>query len=142
MVQLLDFTLGTVLGIVFGVIAGFVANYATEIVRERRHHERVVKAFIRELLMIRDDVALNTPYKSVIVGTPVFSKLITELPLLKELTAEELLNTYSDIKFHLRPNGNPTDKDLKELKYAIETCIKLLREEVEHKPKHQQTTRP
>jgi hypothetical protein len=130
MVESLDFSLGTVIGIIVGVVAGFVANFLTEVFRERRRHRRVVKAFIRELKMIRDDIKLGTPHKSVVVGTPVFSKLVTELPLLRELTAEELLNTYSDIKFYLRPNGAATPDDLKELAEAIETSIKLLGKEI------------
>jgi hypothetical protein len=32
-----------------------------------------------------------------------------------------------------------TTNDLKELGYAIETTIKFLREEIEHKPKRQRT---
>ena len=136
MVQLLDFTLGIVAGIIIGVVAGFVVNYLTEVFRERKRHKRVASAFIRELLMIKDDITLGTPFKSVIVGTPVFSKLVTELPLLEELTAEQLLNTYSDIKFYIRPNSNATAKDFKELEYEIETSIECLRREVERKPKH------
>jgi len=69
------------------------------------------------------------------MGTPVFSKLITELPLLKEPAAEELLNTYYDIRFYLRPKGSMTMDDLKELEKSIETSIALLRKEVEHKPR-------
>jgi hypothetical protein len=132
MVGLLDFTLG----IVSGVVVSFLGYYLTEAFRERKRHVRVAKAFIRELTMIKDDINLGTPYKSAIVGTPVFSKLITELPLLEEMTAEELLNTYSDIKFYLRPRGTLTTDDSKELVEAIETTIKFLRKEVEHKPKH------
>jgi len=132
MVQPLDFTLGTVVGVIIGVISSFVANYLTDTLRERKRHERLVRAFIRELTMIRDDIKLGTPQKSVIVGTPVFSKLITELPLLKELTAEQLLNTYSDIKYYLRPNGNMNLNDKKELEETIETSISFLRKEIEH----------
>lgn len=132
MVQPLDFTLGTVVGVIIGVISSFVANYLTDTLRERKRRERLVRAFIRELTMIRDDIKLGTPQKSVIVGTPVFSKLITELPLLKELTAEQLLNTYSDIKYYLRPNGNMNLNDKKELEETIKTSISFLRKEIEH----------
>jgi len=132
MVQPLDFTLGTVVGVIIGVISSFVANYLTDTLRERKRRERLVRAFIRELTMIRDDIKFGTPQKSVIVGTPVFSKLITELPLLKELTAEQLLNTYSDIKYYLRPNGNMNLNDKKELEETIKTSISFLRKEIEH----------
>jgi hypothetical protein len=140
MVEPLDFTLGAVVGTVIGVISNFVANYLTDVFRERKRHTRVAKAFIKELTMIKDDVKLGTPWKSIAVGTPVFSKLITELPLLEELTAEMLLNTYSDIKFYLRPQGSMTPKNLKELEEAIETSISLLRKEVEHKPRKRKPT--
>jgi hypothetical protein len=132
MVGLLDFTLG----IISGVVASFLGYYLTEAYREHKRHIRAAKAFIRELTMIKDDIKLDHPPKSFIIGTPVFSKLITELPLLKEETAEELLNTYSDIKFYLRPKGGMTTDNLKELAEAIETTIKFLRKEVEHKPWH------
>jgi hypothetical protein len=135
MIELFDFTVG----IISGVVVSFLGYYMTDVFRERKRHVRVVKAFIQELMRIKDDINLNTPYKSATVGTPVFSKLITELPLLRELTAEQLLNTYSDIKFYLRPDGAMTTNDLKKLGYAIETTIKFLREEIEHKPKRQRT---
>lgn len=131
MVQSLDFTLGIVVGAVIGVISSFIANYLTYTFRERKRHERVVRAFISELVMIRDDIKLGTPIKSLIVGTPVFSKLITEMPLLKEGTSELLLNTYSDIKFYLRP-GKSVEQQ-KELEKAIETSISFLRKELENK---------
>lgn len=133
MVELLDFTLGIVAGIIIGVVTGFFANYFTDLIRERKRHKRVVNAFIKELTMISDYIKTNKFYMSVPIGTPVFSKLITELPLLKELTAEELLNTYSEIKFYLRPEGSMTTSDLKKLSEAIETSIMLLRKEVKHK---------
>ena len=141
MVEPLDFTLGTVIGTVIGVIASFVANCLTEVLRERKRHDRVVKAFIKELTLIGDNVRAVEPYKSVAMGTPVFSKLITELPLLKELTAEELLDTYCGIKFYLRRGDAMKMDDLKELERAIEVSISLLKKEVEHKPQ-QRNQRP
>jgi hypothetical protein len=141
MVEPLDFTLGTVVGTIIGVIVAFVANYLTEVLRERKRHDRVVRAFIRELTMIKDDVKLGTSYKSMIVGTPVFSKLITELPLLRELTAEQLLNTYSDIKFYIRRGGVMMSDDAKELVEAIETSIEFLTNEVKHRSWHRNKRR-
>jgi len=52
MVEPLDFTVGTVVGTVIGVIASFVANYLTEVFRERKRHDRVVRAFIKELTLV------------------------------------------------------------------------------------------
>lgn len=124
MVEPLDFTLGTVVGIVIGVIAGFVANYLTEAFREQKRHERVVRAFIRELSMIRDNIKDGQFYKSVAVGTPVFSKLVAEIHLLRESTAEWLLITYSDLKFLLRLPMMTSR--LNELKEEIDLCIKML----------------
>jgi len=135
MVEPLDFTVGTVVGTVIGVIASFVANYLTEVFRERKRHDRVLRAFIKELTLVGGTLKAVNPYKSAAMGTPVFSKLITELPLLKEPTAEELLNTYYDIRFYLRPKGSMTMDDLKELEKSIETSIALLRKEVKHKPR-------
>ena len=137
MVQPLDFTLGIVVGTVIGVLTGFVANYLTEAIREHRHRNRVINAFIRELTTIKDNIKAGEPYKSAVVGTPVFDKLITELPLLKELVAEELLLTYADIKFLFGHSayGPAITDDLKPLTKDIESNIEMLKKEIKRKQK-------
>lgn len=132
MVQSLDFTLGIIFGIVIGVISNFIANYLIYNFRERKRRELVVRAFISELVLIQDNNR-DGFYKSIVVETPVFSKLITELPLLKADTVEMLLNTYSFIKFYLRPEFSMTIEQKKELKEDIETSISFLREEIQNK---------
>jgi hypothetical protein len=136
MVQPLDFTLGIVVGTVIGVIVGFVANYLTEMFRERKRCEHVINAFIRELTTINDNIRGGEPYKSAVVGTPVFDKLITELPLLREIVAEELLLIYSDIKFLLRvPALGAITDELEALTKDIDVDIKMLKGEIKRKQK-------
>jgi hypothetical protein len=131
MIESLDFTLG----IVIGIIVTFIANYLTEMLREgkreRKRHDHVVNAFIRELTTIKDNIVSGEVDKSVIVGTPVFDKLITDITLLREIVADELLLMYADIKFLLHiPNVVLLADQLKKLTQDIETVIAMLKGEI------------
>jgi hypothetical protein len=131
-----DFTVNIIsilIGVVIGVLSSFIANLATDTYRERKRHKRVVKAFIRELSIIQENIKPYSIGKAITMGTPVFSKLITELPTLKEETAKKLLLTYSDIRFYFRPKGALNMEKLKEVEQEIQTTILLLEKEVNNK---------
>jgi hypothetical protein len=131
MVESLDFTLGIILGIVVTFLANYFSENLRERKRERKRHDHVVNAFIRELTTIKDNIVAGDVDKSVVVGTPVFDKLITEIPLLKEIVADELLLMYADIKFflHISEVRLLTDR-LKQLTRDIETVLSMLKREV------------